>query len=1050
MGGGGSSKSQTVGYKYHLGMHKVLCHGPVDCLLEIKIDKRLAWGGRMISGRLNINKPALFGGESREGGVSGPVDFESGGASQGVNSYLASQLGSLVPAFRGVAAVVLRQVYVGMNPYLKKWSFRVKRVHVRQNGLKQWYDQKAEINGDAFTASPSSYSVIFPEVQLRDIAYAGGVWIACGENSTVKRSTDGGNTWHNVGSGTPSSCFDIVGGGDEKFLIAGGDFSGLKASADGGESFFAVSIPSISPGNVRANCVAHADDGIGEDGTWMAGFDYAGFGYVAVSQSGGTGGFTNVPYPGANYTMPSSPTSLVWLSGSTWLASTVSGEVFKSNSIGFTWFSTGKFNVRFLKKLPQGVFGFTAETGEFNSGSVVRTLDGGVTWRTSLPLPFAPSGITNFGDLLVVVGAGGRVALSYDLGVSWETLPQILGGGAHLSSITSNGEDTAFAVGANGVLVRLSIIRARKGDMNPAHIIRECLTDPDWGMGYAEAEVDEASFVKAADTLFTEQFGISILWDRQIPVEDFIKEILKHIDGTLFVDRKTGLFTLKLIRGDYTEEGLLHLNEENIERVDNFTRTTLGELTNSVSINYWNAETGNDASVTVQDIALIQMQQATINTTLQYPGLTNSNLASRVCQRSLKTLSTPRVSCTIYTTRVAKDLNIGDVFLFSWPDYEINNMVMRVADMAYGDGKSHRLRITCTQDTFDMPSTAYVTPTDPIWVDPIQEPVPATRQLAFEVPYRELIQALGQASTDSLLASGPETGFAGMAVGRPEGSAINARMYVDDSSGYNDVAGIDFCPVGDLTSSVGVEDTVFPLSNWTDAGLVETSTWAQIGDELVLVTSIGESSVTVKRGILDTVPSKHEAGSSVFFWDAFSAGDVTEYVSGETLDIKVTPVSGNGQVDLADSLTSSLEIVGRAARPYRPANLKVNDLYAVPEVTYPASVTWAHRSRQHDTAGEPLGYYEGSMMPEEGVTYTVRVVELSASLEEGTVLATVEGLTGESWVMESTVTSGSVAPAILLGVRAVKNGLESYRESRIILPGLLLAPTNLVASVEVY
>src|SRR5690606_3497700 len=46
---------------------------------------------------------------------------------------------------RGVVGVVLRQVYLGLNPYLKKWSFRVQRIHTRQNGLAQWYYPKAEI-----------------------------------------------------------------------------------------------------------------------------------------------------------------------------------------------------------------------------------------------------------------------------------------------------------------------------------------------------------------------------------------------------------------------------------------------------------------------------------------------------------------------------------------------------------------------------------------------------------------------------------------------------------------------------------------------------------------------------------------------------------------------------------------------------------------------------------------------------------------------------------------------------------------------------------------
>ena len=39
----GGSRKQVVGFKYHLGVHMVLCHGPVDALREIRVDDKLAW-----------------------------------------------------------------------------------------------------------------------------------------------------------------------------------------------------------------------------------------------------------------------------------------------------------------------------------------------------------------------------------------------------------------------------------------------------------------------------------------------------------------------------------------------------------------------------------------------------------------------------------------------------------------------------------------------------------------------------------------------------------------------------------------------------------------------------------------------------------------------------------------------------------------------------------------------------------------------------------------------------------------------------------------------
>ena len=44
---GGSSKSQTVGYRYRMGLHLALCQGPVDAVQEIQMGDRTAWGPSM-------------------------------------------------------------------------------------------------------------------------------------------------------------------------------------------------------------------------------------------------------------------------------------------------------------------------------------------------------------------------------------------------------------------------------------------------------------------------------------------------------------------------------------------------------------------------------------------------------------------------------------------------------------------------------------------------------------------------------------------------------------------------------------------------------------------------------------------------------------------------------------------------------------------------------------------------------------------------------------------------------------------------------------------
>ncbi|EKF9276366.1 hypothetical protein O1B68_002107 [Vibrio cholerae] len=60
---GGSSKKQTVGYRYYLGMHLAMCHGPVDAVTEIQVADRQAWSGSLLAAAasrwINLNSLAV-------------------------------------------------------------------------------------------------------------------------------------------------------------------------------------------------------------------------------------------------------------------------------------------------------------------------------------------------------------------------------------------------------------------------------------------------------------------------------------------------------------------------------------------------------------------------------------------------------------------------------------------------------------------------------------------------------------------------------------------------------------------------------------------------------------------------------------------------------------------------------------------------------------------------------------------------------------------------------------------------------------------------------
>lgn len=104
---------------------------------------------------IQINAESLFGGEEREGGIAGAIDFYRGTLTQTSNSYLENAVGAAsgdaltpaealayvlsgrvppvthvpvsLPGYRGLCYAVLRQLYVGTSNYLKKMGYVVAR-----------------------------------------------------------------------------------------------------------------------------------------------------------------------------------------------------------------------------------------------------------------------------------------------------------------------------------------------------------------------------------------------------------------------------------------------------------------------------------------------------------------------------------------------------------------------------------------------------------------------------------------------------------------------------------------------------------------------------------------------------------------------------------------------------------------------------------------------------------------------------------------------------------------------------------------------------------
>lgn len=683
----GSSKSVTIGNRYFMGMHLVICHGPVDAVREIIVGERSAWTGNVTANTtIQVDSPDLFGGEDKEGGVEGPVDIAFGEENQAKNTYLIQQLGSNVPAFRGVLSLVLNQCYVtAMSRYPKPWAIKVERAPARS-----WYDATAEIAGNGIPTDPD----------------------------------------------------------------------------------------------------------------------------------------------------------------------------------------------------------------------------------------FIPS-----------------------------------------------------------------------GSANPAHILYETLTDSDWGLGLSSANLDDTAFRAAADTLFAENFGLSLQFTRQSPVAEFIQTVLTHISGLLYTDRVTGNFVLTLIRQPTQTEldNAKVFNETNIVELSDYERPSFAEMINEVVLGYRPQGTLKDSSITVQDLAAVQAEGGVVSQTVQFPGIDNSTIAGRVALREIRQYSTPLAKIRFSTNRDAWDISIGDIIKFNWTDYGIQNMILRVFNIDYGSLANGEIILDTTEDIFSLPQTTYLMNQPSDWVDPVQDPVAITTVALTEIPYYEIATNF---SSGDIASFDQFTAFLQVLAVTPASATPNYQLWLSpDTTISNYVFDIS----GAYTPSVLLNQNL-TVPNSNDAQVVsvasfvgafigfEVDTYGYIGNEVVLVEAVNLSAntITIRRGILDSLPQAHNIGTRVYFAEGNDTQSAAQYVGdptdgvGDTVYARLLTQTDIGVLPIASAPENNFVFFGRQTRPFQPVALTIETaFYPIARqqlVGGTTEIAWRSRNRTLQITKPFNTFYvtTGSNPPEDNTKFIIR------------------------------------------------------------------------------
>lgn len=567
--------------------------------------------------------------------------------------------------------------------------------------------------------------------------------------------------------------------------------------------------------------------------------------------------------------------------------------------------------------------------------------------------------------------------------------------------------------------VILSPDGARKNS-NPAHMIFECMTNTDWGEGSSPLGINVASFLAAAQTLFDEKFGLSMLWVRQDTIENFVNEILDHIQAYLYLDPRTGLRTIKLLRADYDADDLEVFDADNA-RLTAFNRKQYGETINEVVVSWTNPANEQEETVTIQDLANIVSQGGQIvSDGRRYYGVRDSDLAVFCGTRDLRVAAAPLATGQISVDRSAWSKTPGDVVKINFPKKKIYNTIVRIGEVDYGNSEDGRVVISFTQDIFGLESSVYVAPPSSGWVDPSAPPAPMSFQRVFTLPaflinnyvndstysveltYPEVAAGILAASTNSGTVSYELVSEVTLANGQEIQSSLGTRTILGHAETMAALPAEPVSLVEGFRQFIGTAPFL--------AGFVLFDGGADEDDEIALVQAISEDGFNLYRGVLDTVPRDWPEGTKVWFLNLEqSFADEVVRSAGETVTYRLLTRTDQGLLAFADAPELTGALSERPHCPNRPANVAVAGTHfgtVALEGLGPFNVTWSTRNRLMETS-QIVPWDYSSVTPEVGQTTKVEILN-----PNGEVQFTAAGLNGDTYALAAAsfgpLTAGSI------------------------------------------
>ncbi|PPE69510.1 phage tail protein [Caldimonas thermodepolymerans] len=419
------------------------------------------------------------------------------------------------------------------------------------------------------------------------------------------------------------------------------------------------------------------------------------------------------------------------------------------------------------------------------------------------------------------------------------------------------------------------------GDANPAFVIAEllCARSQYVGPRLSPFALDWGSFMRAAEKLKSEGMGVSFAWEKSRSVGDVISDVCKQINATLHIHERLGVLSLRLIRE--SDESVYTFDSSNIVNFASATRTTTNEAPNEIQVPYSDRAMQFDTRRAVaKNTALVQQVGTVISREEEFIGVSNSRVASLLATRTLRSLAASLMQVRFTATVPAGTiLKPGDVVTVAherlgqalrmrittarWNDYNNRQQVeFEAIEDVFRDGSIEY------EDTPEVPAEPAPSVTEPVTspvlvaapyalsLDEYERPLyyaeatsPAARQYRLSVAQGVSVWAYERATYASEYAAPAVSGTL---------DAVLSSYLTGTSAKLNLTNG-----ARDALLALGLRGEVLAI---VDGEWLAASGFSLSGNLLTIS--------TLKRGLFDTVPQRHEAGTKVTLLLGYAVGQV--------------------------------------------------------------------------------------------------------------------------------------------------------------------------------